>query len=53
YVARAYHEGAVIPGKLHVSHSHVYIPYDMKEVPVPSYEVLIAPPASLSWVPGS
>ncbi|CAG7787162.1 unnamed protein product [Allacma fusca] len=53
YVARAHHEGAIVPGKLHISHSHVYIPYNMEEVPVFSYEVLIAPPASLSWVPAT
>lgn len=32
YVARAYHDGAIVPGKLHVSHSSVYIPYNMSEV---------------------
>lgn len=32
YVARAYHEGAIVPGKLHVGHSNVYIPYNMAEV---------------------
>jgi hypothetical protein len=32
YVARAHHEGAIVPGKLHNGHSHVYIPYNMAEV---------------------
>lgn len=32
YVARAYHDGAIVPGKLQVSHSSVYIPYNMSEV---------------------
>lgn len=32
YVARAYHEGAIVPGKLHVTHSSIYIPYNMSEV---------------------
>lgn len=32
YVARAYHEGAIVPGKLHVTHSSIYIPYNMVEV---------------------
>lgn len=32
YVARAYHDGAIVPGKLHVTHSSVYIPYNMVEV---------------------
>jgi len=53
YVARAHHEGAIVPGKLHVTHSSIYIAYNMAEVPVGDYEVLIAPPASLSWVEGS
>jgi hypothetical protein len=52
YVARAHHQGAMVPGKLHISHSHCYIPYDSVEVAVYSYEVLVAPPGSLSWVPG-
>jgi len=50
YVARAHHEGAIVPGKLHNGHSHVYIPYNMVEVPVENYEVLTGPPAALSWV---
>ncbi|ODM93864.1 Natterin-4 [Orchesella cincta] len=53
YVARAHHEGAIIPGKLHKTHTSVYIPYNMKEVPVENYEVLCGPPACLSWVEGS
>lgn len=33
FVARAYHpDGLIVPGKLHQSHSCVYIPYNMKEV---------------------
>ncbi|KAG4077532.1 hypothetical protein HA402_002959 [Bradysia odoriphaga] len=52
FVARAYHEGAVVPGKLHVSHSSVYIPYNMSEVPVQNYEVLVAPVGALSWIDG-
>jgi len=50
YVARANHEGAIVPGKLHVTHKSVYIPYNMAEVPVSNYEVLTAPVGSLSWV---
>ena len=41
YVIRAHHEGAVVPGKLHMGHTHAYIAYDMKEVPVFNYEVII------------
>jgi len=52
YVARAHHEGGVIPGKLHIGHSHVYIPFGGKEVSKQQYEVLIAPPGSLSWIDG-
>jgi len=52
FVARAHHDGALVPGKLHVGHSSIYIPYNMKEEPKDDYEVLIAPPASVSWVPG-
>lgn len=40
YVARAHMEGGLIPGKLHKTHSSVYIPFNMKEVPVDDYEVL-------------
>jgi hypothetical protein len=32
YVARAHHEGNTIPGKLHNTHTHVYVPYNMTEV---------------------
>lgn len=44
YVARSHHEGHTIPGKLHKSHSSVYIPYDGKEVPVDDYQVRIINP---------
>ncbi|OXA50535.1 uncharacterized protein LOC110853773 [Folsomia candida] len=52
YVIRAYHQGGMIPGKLHVGHSSAYIAYGGEEVPTPNYEVLVAPVASLSWVDG-
>ncbi|ODM93865.1 Natterin-3 [Orchesella cincta] len=52
YVARAHHFGGIVPGKLHIGHSHVYIPYNGLEVSVPQYEVLIAAPGTLSWVDG-
>ncbi len=39
YVARAHHEGIIIPGKLHKTHDVVYIPYNMKEVMKSDYEV--------------
>ncbi|OXA50536.1 natterin-3 [Folsomia candida] len=53
YVARAHHEGCIIPGKLHNGHSSMYIPYNMAEVPCSDYEVLTGPPAALSWVESS
>lgn len=39
YVARAHHEGIIIPGKLHKTHDVVYIPYNTKEVMKSDYEV--------------
>jgi len=53
YVARAHHEGAIVPGKLHNGHNVVYIPYNMTEVLCPNYEVLTGPPAALSWIDGA
>lgn len=40
YVARAHHSGGVIPGKLHIGHSNVYIPFDGQEITKSQYEVL-------------
>jgi len=53
FVARAHHEGGIIPGKLHKTHDVVYIPYDGKEVFKDDYEVLCGPPACLSWIDGA
>lgn len=39
YVARADHEGAVIPGKLVQGHSSAYIPWGGEEHPKEAYEV--------------
>jgi len=50
YVARARYNNGVIPGKVVVGHTSAYISYDGKEVPMANYEVLVAPPATLSWV---
>lgn len=39
FVARAQHMGGLIPGKLHVGHSKVYIPFGGEEVSKTQYEV--------------
>ncbi len=39
YVARAQHSGGVIPGKLHIGHPNVYIPYNGQEISKSQYEV--------------
>lgn len=39
YVARAHHNGGVIPGKLHVGHDCAYIPFGGEEIKKPQYEV--------------
>lgn len=39
YVARATHQSGLVPGKLHVGHSDVYIAFDGKEVNKSEYEV--------------
>jgi len=41
FVARGYHEGEVIPGKVAVGHNVCYVPYGGQEVSVPKYEVLV------------
>lgn len=40
YVARAHHAGGVIPGKLHIGHPHIYIPYGGQEISKVEYEVI-------------
>lgn len=49
YVARAAHEGAVIPGKLVPSHRIAYVPWGGRENPKDSYEVLCD--CAARWVP--
>jgi hypothetical protein len=39
YVIRAFHEGGMIPGKLHVGHNDAYIAYGGLEIPKTDYEV--------------
>ncbi|XP_045779497.1 uncharacterized protein LOC123877031 isoform X1 [Maniola jurtina] len=49
YVARARHEGALIPGKLCSSHGCAYVPWGGKENAKNEYQVLIGGPSN--WVP--
>eukprot|EP00727_Mastigamoeba_balamuthi_P002181 m51a1_g11960 hypothetical protein (330) ;mRNA; r:794768-796064 len=44
YVARAMHNGSMIPGKGHPKHGCCYVSFGGREVPVRSYEVLTAAP---------
>jgi hypothetical protein len=39
FVARAFHEGGMIPGKLHDGHSSAYVAYGGEEIPKAVYEV--------------
>lgn len=49
YVARARHEGALLPGKLVVSHGVAYVPWGGAEHPHADYEVLCG--CAVAWVP--
>ncbi|XP_061177365.1 natterin-3-like [Saccostrea echinata] len=40
YVGRAFHEGSLVPGKVHVDHHCAYISYGGKEFSYKDYEVL-------------
>ncbi|XP_052811822.1 natterin-4-like [Mya arenaria] len=40
YVARCYHEGSLVPGKVHTDHGCAYIPYGGDEKSCSDYEVL-------------
>jgi len=51
YVARARHQGALIPGKLIPSHNVAYIPFAGGEHPHTEYEVLCG--CSPQWIPVS
>jgi hypothetical protein len=48
YVGRAHHEGALIPGKLNISHGVVYVPWGGAEHAHADYEVLVG---GGNWVP--
>lgn len=41
YIGRAWHAGALTPGKIHPSHGNLYIPYAGGEVAHGTYEILI------------
>ncbi|XP_047533078.1 C3 and PZP-like alpha-2-macroglobulin domain-containing protein 8 isoform X2 [Vanessa atalanta] len=49
YVARAQHQGAMIPGKLVASHGCAYIPWGGEEHGKSEYQVLVGGPNN--WVP--
>lgn len=49
YIARAQHEGDLIPGKLHPSHGVCYVPWGGEEHAHTEYEILTA--AGGSWIP--
>ncbi|CAH2102819.1 unnamed protein product [Euphydryas editha] len=51
YVARAQHQGALIPGKLVASHGCAYIPWGGQEHGKPQYQVLVG--GRNHWVPTS
>lgn len=41
YVGRSHHNGNPTPGKIHLSHASLYLPFDGAEVAYRDYEVLI------------
>lgn len=51
YVARANHEGAILPGKLVPSHGVCYVPWGGGEHGVAEYEVLTA--CDVTWMPAT
>jgi len=53
YVARADHEGAVIPGKFVQGHSNAYIPWGGEEHSKQDYEVLVVDDSAVTWTPTS
>lgn len=44
YIGRAWHNGALIPGKIHSSHKVLYIPYGGLEIGKETYEILVSQP---------
>lgn len=43
YIGRAFHDGKLIPGKVHIRYKTCYLPYSGKEIEVSSYEILVIP----------
>lgn len=41
YIGRAWHGGALTPGKIHPSHQNLYLPFNGGEIAVGTYEILI------------
>ncbi|XP_028166326.1 vegetative cell wall protein gp1-like isoform X1 [Ostrinia furnacalis] len=50
WVIRAHHNGEFIPGKLAPRHKAAYVAHAGKEVPVHSFEILLAKPYAVHWV---
>ncbi|XP_075976237.1 uncharacterized protein LOC142976643 isoform X2 [Anticarsia gemmatalis] len=53
WVIRAHHSGDFVPGKLAIKSRAAYIPHAGKEVPVHNFEVLLAQPHMVRWLPAS
>lgn len=53
WVIRARYGGDFVPGKLAAKHQTAYIPFGGKEVRVFDFEVMLAPPHIVRWVPSS
>eukprot|EP00727_Mastigamoeba_balamuthi_P010465 m51a1_g6040 hypothetical protein (176) ;mRNA; f:164328-165059 len=47
YIARAHHNGSVIPGKGHPQHGCCFVAFGGKEIAVTDYEVLVGPPGAI------
>jgi len=53
YIARAEHEGGIIPGKFLAEHGVAYIPWGGAENAKDAYEVLVVSPSAVTWVDAS
>ncbi|CAB3235671.1 unnamed protein product [Arctia plantaginis] len=53
WVIRAHYNGDFVPGKFALKSRAAYIPHGGKEVPVQNFEVLLAAPHALRWLPSS
>ncbi|CAG4945288.1 unnamed protein product [Colias eurytheme] len=53
WTIRAHHNGNLVPGKLAVVHRAAYIPFAGREIRVHDFEVLVANPNKVRWIPAS